>query len=75
MIKTAKKEEVKFLKVSTDEVYGALGKTRMFVETRALMPNSPYSASKISADIIIRSYNETFGLSMKIIICSNNYVP
>lgn len=69
------KEGVKFLQVSTDEVYGALGETGMFVETMPLMPNSPYSASKASADMIVRAYNETFGLPMNITRCSNNYGP
>lgn len=69
------KEGVKFLQVSTDEVYGALGETGMFIETMPLMPNSPYSASKASADMIVRAYNETFGLPMNITRCSNNYGP
>jgi dTDP-glucose 4,6-dehydratase len=69
------KEGVKFLQVSTDEVYGALGETGMFVETMPLMPNSPYSASKASADMVVRSYNETFGLPVNITRCSNNYGP
>lgn len=69
------KPGVKFLQVSTDEVYGALGKTGMFVETMPLIPNSPYSASKASADMIVRAYNETFGLPMNITRCSNNYGP
>ncbi|SKB40466.1 dTDP-glucose 4,6-dehydratase [Acetoanaerobium noterae] len=69
------KEGVKFLQVSTDEVYGALGETGMFVETMPLMPNSPYSASKASADMIVRVYNETFGLPVNITRCSNNYGP
>ncbi len=69
------KQGVKFLQVSTDEVYGALGKTGMFVETMPLMPNSPYSASKASADMIVRAYNETFGLPVNITRCSNNYGP
>ena len=69
------KKGVKFLQVSTDEVYGALGETGMFVETMPLMPNSPYSASKASADMIVRAYNETFGLPMNITRCSNNYGP
>lgn len=69
------KSEVKFLQVSTDEVYGALGKTGMFVETMPLMPNSPYSATKASADMIVRAYNETFGLPVNITRCSNNYGP
>ncbi|WFF74417.1 dTDP-glucose 4,6-dehydratase [Proteiniclasticum sp. QWL-01] len=69
------KEGVKFLQVSTDEVYGALGKTGMFVETMPLMPNSPYSASKASADMVVRAYNETFGMPVNITRCSNNYGP
>lgn len=69
------KEDVKFLQVSTDEVYGALGKTGMFVETMPLMPNSPYSASKASADMIVRAYHETFGMPINITRCSNNYGP
>ena len=69
------KPGVKFLQVSTDEVYGALGKTGIFIETMPLMPNSPYSASKASADMIVRAYNETFGLPVNITRCSNNYGP
>ena len=69
------KSGVKFLQVSTDEVYGALGKTGMFVETMPLLPNSPYSASKASADLIVRSYHETFGMPINITRCSNNYGP
>ncbi|MDM8533942.1 dTDP-glucose 4,6-dehydratase [Clostridiaceae bacterium HSG29] len=69
------KEGVKFLQVSTDEVYGALGKTGIFVETMPLMPNSPYSATKASADMIVRAYNETFGMPVNITRCSNNYGP
>ncbi|UNC93557.1 dTDP-glucose 4,6-dehydratase [Candidatus Contubernalis alkaliaceticus] len=67
------KQGVKFLQVSTDEVYGALGETGMFVETMPLMPNSPYSASKASADLIVRAYSETFGMPVNITRCSNNY--
>ena len=66
---------VKYLQVSTDEVYGALGKTGMFTETTPLSPNSPYSASKASADMIVRAYHETFGLPVNITRCSNNYGP
>lgn len=69
------KSGVKFLQVSTDEVYGALGEIGMFVETMPLMPNSPYSASKASADMIVRAYNETFGMPVNITRCSNNYGP
>ncbi|MGY6528291.1 MAG: dTDP-glucose 4,6-dehydratase [Cyanobacterium sp.] len=67
------REGVKFLQVSTDEVYGALGKTGMFTETMPLLPNSPYSASKASADLVVRAYHETFGLPVNITRCSNNY--
>lgn len=69
------KDGVKFLQVSTDEVYGALESTGMFVETMPLMPNSPYSASKASADMIVRAYHETFGMPVNITRCSNNYGP
>lgn len=65
----------KFLQVSTDEVYGSLGATGYFTEETALAPNSPYSASKASADLIVRAYHETFGLSINITRCSNNYGP
>lgn len=66
---------VKYLQVSTDEVYGALGKTGMFVETMPLLPNSPYSASKASADMVVRAYHKTFGMPVNITRCSNNYGP
>jgi len=69
------REGVRFHQVSTDEVYGALGKNGMFVETMPLMPNSPYSASKSSADLIVRAYHETFGMPVTITRCSNNYGP
>lgn len=64
---------VKFLQVSTDEVYGTLGQSGMFLETMPLLPNSPYSASKASADMIVRAYHETFGMPVNITRCSNNY--
>lgn len=69
------KDGVKFLQVSTDEVYGELGKTGMFVETMPLQPNNPYSASKASADMMVRAYHETFGIPINITRCSNNYGP
>ena len=69
------REGVKFLQVSTDEVYGALGRTGFFTETTPLSPNSPYSASKASADMVVRAYHATFGLPVNITRCSNNYVP
>lgn len=66
---------VRFLQVSTDEVYGALNKTGMFTETTPLAPNSPYSASKTSADLIVRAYHKTYGMPVNITRCSNNYGP
>lgn len=72
---TKYKEGVKFLQVSTDEVYGTLGENGFFVETMSLMPNSPYSASKASADMIVRAYHETYKLPINITRCSNNYGP
>ncbi|MHC1749548.1 MAG: dTDP-glucose 4,6-dehydratase [Cellulosilyticaceae bacterium] len=69
------KEGVKYLQVSTDEVYGTLGKEGMFTELTPLAPNSPYSASKTSADLVVRAYHETYGLPVNITRCSNNYGP
>ena len=66
---------VRYLQVSTDEVYGALGKTGMFTETTPLSPNSPYSASKAGADLMVRAYHETYGMPVSITRCSNNYGP
>lgn len=69
------KDGVKFLQVSTDEVYGALGKTGLFTESYPLAPNSPYSASKASSDMVVNAYNKTFGMPINITRCSNNYGP
>jgi len=69
------RDNVKFLQVSTDEVYGALGKEGLFTEETPLAPNSPYSASKASADLIVRAYNKTYKLPINITRCSNNYGP
>ena len=69
------REGVVYLQVSTDEVYGALGKTGMFTETTPIAPNSPYSASKASADMIVRAYSQTYGMPVNITRCSNNYGP
>ncbi|MDY6382633.1 MAG: dTDP-glucose 4,6-dehydratase [Cyanobacteriota bacterium] len=65
----------KYLQVSTDEVYGTLGKSGYFYETTPLAPNSPYSASKASADMLVRAYNKTYGLPTLNTRCSNNYGP
>ena len=69
------REGVKYLQVSTDEVYGALGKTGMFTETTLIQPNSPYSSSKAGADLLVRAYGNTFKFPMNITRCSNNYGP
>ncbi|MDU1845819.1 MAG: dTDP-glucose 4,6-dehydratase [Niallia nealsonii] len=67
----------KFLHVSTDEVYGELDfdSTIFFTEETLLQPNSPYSASKASSDMLVRAYHKTFGLAINITRCSNNYGP
>lgn len=65
----------RFLQVSTDEVYGSLGKDGYFYETTPLAPNSPYSASKASADMLVRAYFETYKMPVLNTRCSNNYGP
>lgn len=66
---------VVYLQVSTDEVYGALGKTGLFTESTPISPNSPYSASKAGADLVVRAYYQTYGMPVNITRCSNNYGP
>jgi dTDP-glucose 4,6-dehydratase len=65
----------RFHHVSTDEVYGSLGPTGYFTETTPYAPNSPYSASKASSDLLVRAYHHTYGLPVVITNCSNNYGP
>ena len=65
----------RFLHVSTDEVYGSLGATGKFTETTPLHPNSPYSASKASSDLLALAYHHTYGLPVVVTRCSNNYGP
>ncbi|HBX23506.1 MAG TPA: dTDP-glucose 4,6-dehydratase [Desulfotomaculum sp.] len=65
----------KFVQVSTDEVYGSLGPEGYFIETTPLNPSSPYSASKTAADHLVMAYGHTFGQSVNITRCSNNYGP
>jgi len=69
------KSDVRFHQVSTDEVYGSLGAEGYFTETTPLDPRSPYSASKTSADLIVKAYMETFKFPATITRCSNNYGP
>ena len=68
-------QESRFHHVSTDEVYGTLGKEGLFMETTPYAPNSPYSASKASSDFIVRSYHHTYGMNVVTTNCSNNYGP
>lgn len=65
----------RYLQVSTDEVYGSLGETGYFTEETPLAPNSPYSASKAGADLLVRAYHETYGFPTLNTRCSNNYGP
>jgi dTDP-glucose 4,6-dehydratase len=65
----------RFVQVSTDEVYGSLGPTGAFTEETPLAPNSPYSASKAAADMLVRAYHHSFGYPAIITRCSNNYGP
>jgi dTDP-glucose 4,6-dehydratase len=65
----------RFHHVSTDEVYGSLGPTGLFTEQTPYAPNSPYSASKASSDLLVRAYHHTYGLPVVITNCSNNYGP
>ncbi len=77
LLNAAKKNKInKFVQISTDEVYGSLElETPAFTESTPLSPNSPYSASKASADLLINAYYKTFGLPVNITRCSNNYGP
>ncbi len=76
LLEAARKAGVElFVQISTDEVYGTLGPTGLFSESTPLAPNSPYSASKASADLMVRAYHETYGLPTVITRCSNNYGP
>lgn len=66
-------DDKRFHHVSTDEVYGSLGATGLFTETTPYAPNSPYSSSKASSDMLVRAYHHTYGLNTVITNCSNNY--
>ena len=69
------KPRKKFLQVSTDEVYGALGREGFFLETSPVDPHSPYAASKASADHFVQAFHDTYGMPVNITRCSNNYGP
>jgi dTDP-glucose 4,6-dehydratase len=68
-------QDHRFHHVSTDEVYGSLGATGLFTESTPYAPNSPYSASKASSDMLVRAYHHTYGLPTVVTNCSNNYGP
>ena len=69
------RQRIRFLHISTDEVYGSLSETGAFTEETPLAPNSPYSASKTAADLLVRAYHRTYGIPACITRCSNNYGP
>jgi dTDP-glucose 4,6-dehydratase len=76
LLEASRRYEIeKFLQVSTDEVYGSLGKEGLFTESTPLSPNSPYSSSKAAADLMALSFYRTYGLPVVITRCSNNYGP
>ena len=76
LLSAARKFQVpRFVQVSTDEVYGSLGESGYFTETTTLHPNSPYSASKASADLLVLASHHTFAQDVVITRCSNNYGP
>ncbi|MEH7463637.1 dTDP-glucose 4,6-dehydratase [Bacillus thuringiensis] len=70
-----KYNDIKFVQISTDEVYGSLGNEGIFTENTPLSPSSPYASSKASADLIVLSYFKTYGSHINITRCSNNYGP
>jgi dTDP-glucose 4,6-dehydratase len=76
LMEAAKKHKLrKYVQISTDEVYGSLGPEGKFTETTHLHPNSPYAASKASADLLALAYHHTFSLPVVVTRCSNNYGP
>ncbi len=76
LLESCRKNKVgRFIQISTDEVYGSLGSSGMFTESSSITPNSPYAASKASADLLIRSYCHTHGFPGIVTRCSNNYGP
>ena len=76
LLEAAREHHIKrFVQISTDEVYGSLGSSGKFTETTSIHPNSPYAASKASADLLVSAYHHTFGFPALITRCSNNYGP
>jgi dTDP-glucose 4,6-dehydratase len=74
-LEAAARSAFRFHHVSTDEVFGSLGDTGLFLETNAYQPNSPYSASKAASDHLVRAWHHTYGLQTVMTNCSNNYGP
>lgn len=74
LLEAARKRGCRMLQISTDEVYGSIEKG-LFTEESPITPNSPYAASKASADLLVRAYHETYGMDVVITRCSNNYGP
>ena len=74
LLEAARKRGCRMLQISTDEVYGSIEKG-LFTEESSISPNSPYAASKASADLLMRAYHETYGMDVLITRCSNNYGP
>ena len=74
LLEAARKRECRMLQVSTDEVYGSI-EEGLFTEKSPISPNSPYAASKASADLLVRAYHETYAMDVLITRCSNNYGP
>lgn len=74
-VETGYFDVARFHHISTDEVYGSLGHTGFFTEETPYSPNSPYSASKASSDMLVRAYHHTYGMNVTISNCSNNYGP
>ncbi len=76
LLQVAREKDLdRFIQISTDEVYGALGTEGMFTEQTPLSPNSPYSASKAGADLLVKAFGQTWGVKYNITRCSNNYGP
>ena len=72
---SSKSDSFRFHHISTDEVFGSLGKTGYFTEETSYAPNSPYAASKAASDHLVRAWHETYGLPVVLSNCSNNYCP
>ncbi len=75
LLDAARKHGVRFIHISTDEVYGSLGETGVFTEASPLAPRSPYAASKASSDCLVLACYHTFGLPVNVTRCTNNYGP